>query len=181
MLSTLDAAQCNKSPTENCCSVLFMMCWHKFKMIFNDHFIASRQTSAVWRIQCRYGVTHLSRTNKATSASDRRPSAPWVLSSAGKLIRYLHGSYFLPYRSADVFRFSFLSAISIFLSLGSAVHWTLSPPHHEPYMLIGYKFVLVLGPDSGMTYPTFNCSMLRRGCVAVYAGSENSQIASKIS
>ncbi len=32
-----------------------------------------------------------------------------------------------------------------------------------------------------MTYPTFNCSMLRRGCVAVYAGSENSQIASKIS
>ncbi len=25
--------------------------------------------------------------------------APWVLSSAGKLIRYLHGSYFLPYRN----------------------------------------------------------------------------------
>ncbi len=107
MLSTLDATQCNKSPTENCCSVLFMMCWHKFQMIFNDRFIASRQTSAVWRIQCRYGVTHLSRTNKATSASDRRPSAPWVLSSAGKLIRYLHGSYFLPYRSADVFALVF--------------------------------------------------------------------------
>ncbi len=33
----------------------------------------------------------------------RRPiaglPAPWVLSSAGKLIRYLHGSYFLPYRN----------------------------------------------------------------------------------
>ncbi len=26
-----------------------------------------------------------------------RPSAPWVLSSTGKLIRYLHGSYLLPY------------------------------------------------------------------------------------
>ncbi len=25
--------------------------------------------------------------------------APWVLFSAGKLIRYLHGSYFLPYRN----------------------------------------------------------------------------------
>ncbi len=30
--------------------------------------------------------------------SDRRPSR-WVLSSAGKLIRYLHGSYFLFYRN----------------------------------------------------------------------------------
>ncbi len=27
------------------------------------------------------------------------PPAPWFLSSAGKLIRYLHGSYFLPYRN----------------------------------------------------------------------------------
>ncbi len=26
-------------------------------------------------------------------------TVPWVLSSAGKLIRYLHGSYFLPYRN----------------------------------------------------------------------------------
>ncbi len=46
--------------------------------------------------QSKTNVTHLLRRNKATSASDRRP--PWVLSSAGKLIRYLHGSYFLPYR-----------------------------------------------------------------------------------
>ncbi len=50
---------------------------------------------------------HLSRRNKATPASYRRPSAPLVLSSAGKLIRYLHGSHFLPYHSADVFRFCF--------------------------------------------------------------------------
>ncbi len=35
MLSTLDAARRNKSPTENCCRILFMTCWHKFQMIFN--------------------------------------------------------------------------------------------------------------------------------------------------
>ncbi len=95
--------------------------------------VQCRQTLAVaaLRVLCRHGVTNLSRRTKATSASDRRPSAPWVLSSAGKLIRYLHGSYFLPYHSADVFLFCFFSAISIFLSLGSAVHWMLSPPHHE--------------------------------------------------
>ncbi len=58
---------------------------------------------SLYRVQCRHGVTHLSRRTKATSVYDRRPSAPWVLSSTGKLIRYLHGSYFLPYRSADVF------------------------------------------------------------------------------
>ncbi len=98
---------------------------------------------SLYRVQCRQtlavavrrvwwnGVTHLSRRNKATSASDRRPSAPWVLSSAGKLMRYLHGSYFLPYSSADVFLFCFLFTISIFLLLCSAVHWTLSPPYHE--------------------------------------------------
>ncbi len=56
---------------------------------------------AARRVRCRHGVTHLSRRNKATSSSDCRPSTPWVLSSAGKLIRYLHRSYFLPYRSAD--------------------------------------------------------------------------------
>ncbi len=38
-------------------------------------------------------------------------------------IRYLQGS--------DIFLFSFLSTIFIFLSLGSAVHWTLSPQYHE--------------------------------------------------
>ncbi len=92
-----------------------------------------RQTLAVAarRVRCRHGVTHLSRITKASLASDRRPSAPWVLSSAEKLIRYLHGSYFLPYCFAEVFLFCYFSAISIFLSLGSAVHGTLSPPHHE--------------------------------------------------
>ncbi len=71
--------------------------------------VQCRQTLAVAlrRVRCRHGVTNLSRRTKATSASDRRPSAPWVLSSAGKLIQYLHGSYFLPYRSADVFLFCF--------------------------------------------------------------------------
>ncbi len=62
---------------------------------------------AVRCVRCRHGVTNLSRRTKATSASDRRPSAPWVLSSTGNLIRYLHESHFLPYRSADVFLFCF--------------------------------------------------------------------------
>ncbi len=72
---------------------------------------------AAWHVRCRHCVTHLSRRNKAASASDLRPSAPWVLSSAGKLIRYLHVSYSLPYCSADVFLFCFF-CFSIFLSLG---------------------------------------------------------------
>ncbi len=39
--------QQDKSPTENCCHVLFMTCWHKFQMIINSRFIMSRQTLAV--------------------------------------------------------------------------------------------------------------------------------------
>ncbi len=42
-------------------------------------------------------------TYREETKQPRRPitglPAPWVLSSAGKLIRYLHGSYFLPYRN----------------------------------------------------------------------------------
>ncbi len=128
------AVRHDKSPTENCCHVLFMTCWHKFSNDFQRllYRVQCMKTLAAvaCRVWCRHSVTHLSRRTKATSASDRRPSAPWVLFSTGKLIRYLHGSYFLPYCSADVFSFCFLSAISIFLSLGSAVHWTLSPPYH---------------------------------------------------
>ncbi len=42
-------------------------------------------------------------TSREETKQPRRPitglPAPWVLSSAGKLIQYLHGSYFLPYRN----------------------------------------------------------------------------------
>ncbi len=42
-------------------------------------------------------------TYREETKQPRRPiaglPAPWVLSSAGKLIQYLHGSYFLPYRN----------------------------------------------------------------------------------
>jgi len=44
--------------------------------------------------QSKTNVTHLSRRNKLPHPIAGLP-APWVLSSAGKLIRYLHGSYFL--------------------------------------------------------------------------------------
>ncbi len=64
----------------------------------------------------QHGVTHLSRRNKATLVSDRRPSAPWVLSSAWKLIRNLQGSYFLPDCSADVF-FSLVFIRHLYLSV----------------------------------------------------------------
>ncbi len=100
-----------KSPTVNCSRILFMSCWHKFQMIFNGCFIVSRQTLAVAARHslCRPGVTHLSIRKKATSASNHMPSAPWVLSSTGKLIWYSHSSHFLLYHSADVFRFSFFN------------------------------------------------------------------------
>ncbi len=75
-------------------------------------------TSGAQHVWCRHGVTHLSGRNKATSGSDHRPSHS--LSSLHRWkadpMWYLHRSYFLPYRSADVF--CFLSTISIFLSLG---------------------------------------------------------------
>ncbi len=62
---------------------------------------------ATRRVRCRHGITNLSRKTEATSASNHRPSAPWVISSAGKLIWYLHWSYFSPYRFTNIFLFSF--------------------------------------------------------------------------
>ncbi len=128
-----------KSPTVNCCRVLFMTCWHKFQTIFNGRFIASRQTLAVVarRVRCRHGVTHLSSRTKATSVSDRRPSAPWVLSSAGKLIRHLHGSYFfaLSFRRRFPLLFFYLPSLSFCYSARlftecSLLHIT---SRHAPY------------------------------------------------
>ncbi len=121
---------------------------------------------AEYCVWCRHIV--LSRRNKATQASDRRPSAPWVLSSAGKLIRYLHGSYFLPYRSADVSLFCFLSAISIFLSLDCSLN-ALSFVSRVDTPLTADWLQVCFGTRPRlrflkrfwkMTYPTFNWSML---------------------
>ncbi len=120
---TLDAARRDKSLTENCCSVLFMM--SEFMMLLaqisNDfqrllYRVQCSQTLAVaaWHVRFRDGVTRLSRRNKATSASNRKFSTPWVLSD----IWYLHGSYFLLYYSTDVLLFCFF----IFLSLGCSLN-----------------------------------------------------------
>ncbi len=52
----------DKSPTVNCCLVLFMTYWHKFLMIFNGHFIASsvdRLGQDNCRVRCRHGVSLL--------------------------------------------------------------------------------------------------------------------------
>ncbi len=148
---------CIKSPTENYCHVLFMTYWHKFQIIFNGHFIASsvgRQGAhqgqhfrrAEYCVRCRHGV--LSRRNKATSAFDRRPSAPWVLSSAGKLIRYLHRCYFLPYQTFSSSSFfspflSFVTRLGCSLNALSFISWVDTPLTAD-----WLQVVLVLGPDS---------------------------------
>ncbi len=49
--------------------------------------------------QSKTNVTHLWRRNKTTLALTAGLPAPWVLSGAGKLILYLHRSYFLPYHN----------------------------------------------------------------------------------
>ncbi len=123
--------------------------------------VQCRQTLAVAarRVRCRHGVTHLSRRNKATLASDHRPSAPWVLSSAGKLIRYLHGSHYLPYHSADVFLFG------CSLNTLSSTSW-VDTPLTADWLQVCFgtrprlSFVMRFWK---MTYPTFNCSMLQCG------------------
>ncbi len=122
------------------------LCFYKPQIwVLNDYIlpwntrVQCRQTLAVVvrRVRFRHDVTRLSERNKATSASDRRPSAPWVLSSAGKLIRYLHGSYFLPYRSADVFLFSFFYPPSLSFCLSARLFTQRSllliMSRHAPY------------------------------------------------
>ncbi len=132
--------RCNKSPAENCCRIRFMMYWHKSNYFQRRLYrVQCRQTLAVAvRVPTRGSIsvwqsiasdvdTLSYREETKQHRRDRRPSAPWVLSSAGKLIRYLHGSYFLPYRSADVSLFCFyLPSLSF---CHSAVHWTLSSYH----------------------------------------------------
>ncbi len=115
---------------------------------------------SLYRVQCRQTLAHLSRRNKALSTSDRRPSAPWVLSSAGKLMRYLHGFYFLPYHPADVFLFCFLSAISIFLSLGCSLNALSSTsrvdtPLTADWLQVCYGTRPRLSVFEIITYPTF--------------------------
>ncbi len=108
--------------------------------------VQGRQALAV-AVLCRHGVTHLSGRNNVSSVSDRKPSAPWVLSSAGKLIWYLYGSS-LPYRSTDIFLSCFLSAIPFCHSAQQFIEH--SPQYHEwtrSLLLIGYELVLVLGPN----------------------------------
>ncbi len=67
--------------------------------------------------QCKINVTHLSKRNKATSASDSRPTA-------GKLLRCLHGYYLLPDHNpsflmfcfSDIFLSFYLPSLSIYIS-----------------------------------------------------------------
>ncbi len=58
--------------------------------------------------------------------------APWVLSSAGKLIRYLHGSYFLPYRNTvskpDASSAAWLHGVSLLLFPQTFSSFVFCPP-----------------------------------------------------
>ncbi len=129
--------------------------------------------------RCKHaGVTHLSGRNKATSASDRRPSALWVLSSAGKLIRSdIYNGSKKPHRSADVFLFCFyirylyLSVTQLGCSLNvlsgekslSSISWLDTP------LTANWLQVFVFGPVSFLkcfwkiAYPTFKTWSTRRG------------------
>ncbi len=69
---------------------------NKLQILVLNNYILTWNTCFQWRqalsvvaqhVWFRHSVTHLPRKNKATSASNHRPSAPWVLPSAGKLIR----------------------------------------------------------------------------------------------
>ncbi len=102
----------------------------KDRFVHKRNIISQVLSVAALHVWCIHSVTHLSRRNKATSASNHRPSTSWVLSSAGKLIRYLHGTYSFLIVPQTFFLFGFYPP-SLFLSLCSAVHWALSPPYHE--------------------------------------------------
>ncbi len=136
--------------------------------------IQCRQTLAVaaWRVRCRHSVTHLKKRTKATSAFDRSPSAPWVL-SFGKLVRYLHGSYFFSCRFADVFHLVFFPAISIFLSVArlgcslnalSSISW-IDTPLTADWLQVCFgtlPWLSFIKHFWKFTYPTFNSSQLFR-------------------
>ncbi len=83
MLSSVKQKLFHRNYLEQClhCSVIAWSSnlWNR-QSTFSNFYLKKKR--------CKHaGVTHLSGRNKATSASDRRPSALWVLSSAGKLIR----------------------------------------------------------------------------------------------
>ncbi len=124
-----------KSLTEK---LLLHSVYYVLTQISNDfqrsHYrIQCRQTLAVaaQHVWCRHGVTHLSRRNKATLASDHRLSRYLSSLQRWKAVPIFTRVLRLALFFADFSSSVFLSAISIFLSLGSAVHWMLSPPYHE--------------------------------------------------
>ncbi len=58
--------------------------------------------------------------------------APWVLSSAGKLIRYLHGSYFLPYRTPDASGAARQNTIELIIISDAVYSWCLAVTRQIP-------------------------------------------------
>ncbi len=111
--------------------------------------------------QCKINVTHLSKETTQPLCLIRALPAPRVLSTAGKLLWYLRGSYLLPDRnllfnvcSSDIFLFFliFPCSLSIVDLLISVLYTQIerSPlaiiTRHTPLLLIGCQCVLAHGP-----------------------------------
>ncbi len=108
--------------------------------------------------QSKINVTHLSKRNNTTSASDSSPSRSLSFSPAGKLLRYLHGSYLLPdhnpffnvlflwFSSFFICHFS-LSVVDLLISIlyTQIERSLLSISTRLPILLVGCKCGLGLG------------------------------------
>ncbi len=175
MLSTLDAAW-RKIPDSK---LLPRSVYDVLTQISNDfqwslYRVQCRQTLAVavHCVWCRHGVTNLSRRNKATSASDCRPSAPWVLQrwKADPIftrVLLLALSFRRRFPLLFFIRHLYLSVTRLCCSLNalSSISWVDTPLTADWLQVcFGTRPRLsFLKRFWKITYPTFNCSMLHRG------------------
>ncbi len=136
MLSTLDAERRKTNLRQK--KLLPRSVYDVLTQISNDfqrslYRVQCRQTLAVaaCRVRCRHGVTHLSRKNKQSNLGVRSQAFPLLEFSPVLEIRYLHGSYFLPYRFPLLFfiRHLYLSVARLGCSLNalSSTSWVDTP------------------------------------------------------
>ncbi len=154
MLSTLDAVRFDMTNLDR--KLLPHSIYDVLTQILNDsqrslYRVQCRKTlaAAAHRVRCRHGVTNLSRRNKATSASNRRPPllefSP-ALESWSDIYTGPTSCLIVPQTFSSFVFFIchlYLSVTRLGCSLNalSSISWV-------DLLLIGYKFVLVLGPDS---------------------------------
>ncbi len=124
----------NKSQTENCCRVVFMTCWHKFRIIFKWRSLYCVQCWQTLAVADTVLLTYREETKQSRHPIPGLPLLEFSPALENWSDIYTGPTFFFIVLQTFAF-FFFLSAISIFLSLGSAnvcpVHWMLSPLHHE--------------------------------------------------